>query len=68
MKTSEIILCITFLWTAVLQLQRSDAESADATNCMPCRIHPVPFIVNKKYQKNFLNHAPLQRRDRVASD
>ena len=26
------------------------------TNCMPCRIHPVPFIVNKKYQKNFLNH------------
>ena len=27
MKTSEIILCITFLWTAALQLQRSDAES-----------------------------------------
>ena len=35
MKTSEIILCITFLWTAALQLQRLDAESADATNCMP---------------------------------
>ena len=26
MKTSEITLCITFLWTAALQLQRSDAE------------------------------------------
>ena len=43
MKTSEIILCITFLWTAALQLQRSDAESADANKLHAMLDSPSPF-------------------------
>ena len=43
MKTSEIILCITFLWTAALQLQRSDAESADMNKLHAMLDSPSPF-------------------------